>query len=88
MRDVRHCLVKRLQSANYRNFDLPINYPGDKETGSTDYDLIYGRPETLVAELDSAVRARLYGEIELTECWLGSGPAIHTGRGQQTESGS
>jgi hypothetical protein len=51
-----HCLVERLQSPNYRNFDLLINYPGDKEANSTDYDLIYGKPETLVAELDSAHR--------------------------------
>ena len=26
-----------------------------EEANSTDYDLIYGKPETLVAELDSAV---------------------------------
>ena len=49
-----HCLVERLQSANYRNFDLLINYSGDTEANSTDYNLIYGKPETLVAELDSA----------------------------------
>ena len=49
-----HCLVERLQSANYRNFDLLINYPGDTEANSTDYDLTYGKRETLVAELDSA----------------------------------
>ena len=54
-----HCLVERLQSANYRNFDLLINYPGDKEANSTDYDLIYGKPETLVAELDSAHKTNL-----------------------------
>ena len=53
----RHYLVERLQSANYHNFDLLINYPGDKEANSTDYDLIYSKPETLVAELDSAVPA-------------------------------
>jgi hypothetical protein len=34
------CLIERLRSANYRNFDLLINYPGDKEANSTDYDLI------------------------------------------------
>ena len=49
-----HCLVERLQSANYRNFDLLINYSGDTEANSTDYDLTYGKRETLVAELDSA----------------------------------
>ena len=44
-----HCLVERLQSANYRNFNLLINYPGDKEANSTDYGLIYGKRETLVS---------------------------------------
>ena len=38
-----------------RNFDLLINYPGDTESNLTDYDLIYGKRETLVAELDGAV---------------------------------
>ena len=51
---MRHCLVERFQSANYCNFDLLINYSGDTVANSADYDLTYGKRETLVAELDSA----------------------------------